>query len=297
MSTTKPIRIIADIAEVRAECDRVRAAGKCVGLVPTMGALHEGHLGLVDRASEVSDFVVVSIFVNPSQFGPGEDLDRYPRDLEGDATKLAGRKANLVFTPTPETMYPPGFSTNVTVNDLTDGLCGASRPTHFRGVATVVTKLFNIVGPCRAVFGRKDYQQLQVIMRMARDLDMPVEVIGAPTHREADGLAMSSRNAYLSASERERALSLSRGLTAAHRLFEAGERNVGNLRRAVDEPVTMSTDKIDYITAANPDTLECLSDSATAAERLLIALATRLGSTRLIDNTVLGEDDPPQPLS
>ncbi|MCP4679627.1 MAG: pantoate--beta-alanine ligase [Deltaproteobacteria bacterium] len=287
------MKILADIPAVRDACNQARADGRRVALVPTMGALHEGHLGLVDRAGKIGDFVVVSIFVNPTQFGPGEDLDRYPRDLEGDAEKLAARGANLIFTPTPETMYPGGHSTHVEVREITDGLCGASRPTHFRGVATVVCKLFNIIGPCSAVFGRKDFQQLQVIKTMVRDLDMPVEVIGAPTHREADGLAMSSRNAYLSTDDRTRGLAISQGLTAAHKLFREGERNVGRLRMAVARPVEAAADRVDYVSATSPDTLEPLTDDATASSRLLIAVAAHLGKTRLIDNTVLGEDDPP----
>ncbi len=286
------MKILDDIRAVRHACNQTRATGNRVVLVPTMGALHEGHLGLVDRAGKTGDFVVVSIFVNPTQFGPGEDLDRYPRDLEGDAEKLAARGANLIFTPTPETMYPEGHSTHVEVRGITEGLCGATRPTHFRGVATVVCKLFNIVGPCAAIFGRKDFQQLRVIKAMVRDLDMPVDVIGAPTHREADGLAMSSRNAYLSADERERGLALSRGLTAAHELFRGGERNVGRLKRAVAGPVEAAADKVDYVAATNPDTLETLTDDATCSNRLLIAIAAHLGKTRLIDNAVLGEDDP-----
>jgi pantoate--beta-alanine ligase len=281
---------LTDIVEVRSQCDLVRKEDRRVGLVPTMGALHEGHLSLVDRAKREADFVVVSIFVNPAQFGPNEDLARYPRDLEGDVEKLAGRGADLIFTPTTDMIYPNGFDTCVDVGELTKGLCGAHRPNHFRGVATVVAKLFNIIGPCAAVFGRKDYQQLKVIEKMARDLNMPVEVIGAPICRESDGLAMSSRNAYLTDGERKRALSLYKGLKKAHRIFESDEKNAGVLRGAAAASVEKAADSVDYVTAADPDTLELLSDSDSTGDRMLIAIAAHIGSTRLIDNTVLGED-------
>ncbi|MCP4600609.1 MAG: pantoate--beta-alanine ligase [Proteobacteria bacterium] len=285
--------ILSDIPAVRRACDNARSTGKRVALVPTMGALHQGHLALMDKADALGDFIVVTIFVNPTQFGPGEDLDCYPSELESDVEKLTQRRASLIFTPTAGIMYPEEFATSVSVSGLTDGLCGASRPSHFQGVTTVVSKLFNIVGPCVAIFGRKDYQQLQVIKKMASDLDMPIEIVGVPTHREPDGLAMSSRNAYLSKEERGRALALSKGLAAAHGLYKSGERKVGLLRRVAADPVEAAADEVDYITAADPDTLDPLPDHAQAQERLLIAMAAKIGSTRLIDNAVLGEDDPP----
>ncbi len=290
---TDPIEIVTEPAVLRARCDTARREGGTVALVPTMGALHEGHLALVDEAGRRGGLVVVTIFVNPTQFGPGEDLERYPRDLEGDLARLAPRGAHVVFAPAREAMYPPGHRTAVRVADLTEGLCGARRPGHFDGVATIVAKLFALAGPCTAVFGRKDYQQLQVIRRMVADLDMPVEVVGLPTVREPDGLARSSRNAYLSSRDRRRALALSAGLREAHRLWGSGERHVGALRRAVEEPVRAAADAVDYVAAADPDDLHALGDGETAGDRLLVAIAARVGSTRLIDNTVLGEDPPP----
>ena len=283
-------RVENDPRVTRQVCDEARAAGKRVALVPTMGALHDGHLTLVEAATGEADFSVVSIFVNPKQFGPGEDFERYPRTLDTDLAKLAPLGVDLVFAPNGATMYAEGFATLVRVEELTSCLCGAHRPGHFDGVTTVVNKLFNIVGPCQAFFGRKDYQQLQVIKRMTRDLNLPVDVRGLPTHREPDGLAMSSRNAYLGPAERERALALYQGLEAAAKLFAGGERRVGPLRRAVLAPVAAAADRVDYVTAADPDELNEIPDDAIAGQRLLIAIAARRGNTRLIDNTVLGED-------
>jgi len=287
-------RVVARPREAREICDRARRDGERVSLVPTMGALHEGHLALVDEARSRGELVVVSIFVNPTQFAPGEDFERYPRDVDADVAKLAERGASLVFTPEIDGMYPDGHATRVRVSGLTEGLCGAHRPGHFDGVTTIVAKLFNVIGPCTAIFGRKDYQQLRVIERMTRDLDLPVTVIGLPTVREPDGMALSSRNAYLSAEERGRALALARGLTRAHRLWREGERTVGALREAVAIPVGETFDDVDYVTAADPRTLEPLEDETEhGGESLLIAAAAKIGATRLIDNTVLGEDDPP----
>jgi pantoate--beta-alanine ligase len=285
--------VVTEIPGVRELCSAARADGKRVAVVPTMGALHEGHLALVDRARSQGEFVVVTIFVNPTQFGPNEDLARYPRDLEGDVAKLEEREANLVFAPEVSAMYPKGHVTTVHLSGLTEHLCGAHRPGHFDGVATIVAKLFNIIGPCVGVFGRKDYQQLKVIRRMVRDLDMPVEVVGVPTIREVDGLARSSRNAYLSPKDRERALSIPRGLTAAHYAFGRGERRVDELLGAVEAFVKVAADSIDYVSAADPETLEPLARHAGCGERLLIAVAARFGATRLIDNTVIGEDSLP----
>jgi pantoate--beta-alanine ligase len=255
-----------------------------------MGALHEGHLALTREARKRASFVVCSIFVNPTQFGPNEDLARYPRDLEGDVRKLEG--VDVVFAPEPGAMYVPGERTRVRVDELTAHLCGPFRPGHFEGVTTIVAKLFALVGPSVAVFGKKDYQQLAVIRRMRTDLFFPVEVVGHPIIREADGLAMSSRNVYLSAEERERALGLSRGLAAAARAFEKGERRAGVLRqlaRSVVEPVATS---IDYVTVADADAITPLGDEQTTPERVLLAIACHVGRTRLIDNVVLGEDPP-----
>lgn len=256
-----------------------------------MGALHAGHLSLVEKAAEEGQFVVVTIFVNPTQFAPGEDFDKYPRQLRSDVEKLANYDVDVVFAPSRDAMYPPGFSTRVAVEGLTRALCGAHREGHFNGVTTVVAKLFNIIGPCRAIFGRKDYQQLQVVKKMVVDLNMPIHVIGMPTIREKDGLAMSSRNAYLSKEQRERALSISRGLLKAAALFQKGERKVGVLRAALQTSIEDAVDSIDYITATDADNLEVLSEEALVPDRVLLAVAAHVGQTRLIDNTVLGEDD------
>jgi pantoate--beta-alanine ligase len=285
--------IAKEIVDARSRCEDARRGGMRVAFVPTMGALHEGHLRLVDAAREKGGFVAVSVFVNPAQFGPGEDFDKYPRDLDGDASKLRARGVDLVFAPPASAMYPEGARTKVSVSEITRGLCGAHRPGHFDGVATVVTKLFNIIGPCAAVFGRKDYQQLQVVKRLVADLDMQVEVVGVPTVREGDGLALSSRNAYLSADERRRGVSISRGLSAAHALFRSGERSSGALRLAVSELVEKNADGVDYISVADPDSLREFSQGEDVSARALIAVAARFGKTRLIDNTVLGEDAPP----
>jgi len=278
--------------EARAACDAARARGARVGLVPTMGALHEGHLALVRHAreKEACDFTLCTIFVNPTQFGPNEDFARYPRDLASDLGKLEGVSA--VFAPEVSAMYPPGDETRVHVGALAAHLCGPHRPGHFEGVATVVTKLFAIAGSSVAVFGRKDYQQLVILRRVATDLFLPIRVVGHPIVREPDGLAMSSRNAYLSAEERGRALSLSRGLSAAARAFAAGERAAGMLRQLALREVEAATSVIDYVTLADADALVPLEDAARVGSRAVLAIACRIGTTRLIDNVVLGEDPP-----
>jgi pantoate--beta-alanine ligase len=281
-------------SELRAACDGARARGLTVGFVPTMGALHEGHLALVRDAKRRTSFVVCSIFVNPTQFGPNEDFARYPRDLEGDVRKLEG--IDVVFAPEADAMYPAGERTRVRVDDLTTHLCGAHRPGHFEGVTTVVAKLFALVGPCVAVFGKKDYQQLAVIRRMVKDLFFPVEVVGHPIVREPDGLAMSSRNVYLSAEERARALALSRGLRAAARAFEEGERRAGELRRLALREIEPAASSVDYVTVADPEAIVPLPDESAVPERVLLAVACRVGQTRLIDNVVLGEDPAPAAL-
>jgi pantoate--beta-alanine ligase len=253
-----------------------------------MGALHAGHLALVREARRRADRVVVSIFVNPLQFGATEDLARYPRDLAKDETRLAPEGVDVVFAPSVEAMYPPGAATRVRVERLTDGLCGPHRPGHFEGVATVCARLFGLVGPSIAVFGRKDYQQWRVVLRMVRDLAIAVEVVGHPTVREADGLAMSSRNAYLSGDERARARAVPASLAAAWDAFGAGERRPHTLEaiaRVLLEPVS---DAIDYVSAVDPDDL-----GPAEGDRALLAVAVRIGKTRLIDNVVLGEDPRP----
>jgi len=281
------------IAEFRAACDAARADGARLGFVPTMGALHAGHLHLVRVARRHAERVAVSIFVNPTQFGPNEDFARYPRNLERDVELLASAGADLVLAPTPAEMYPPGEKTRVRVTQLTEHLCGPFRPGHFEGVATVVTKLFAIAGACTAVFGRKDYQQLKVIERLARDLLWPVQVVGEPTVRDADGLALSSRNAYLSPDERRRALAIPRALAAAHAAFSAGERNAGALIDPVRARLKEAGLRPDYAEIADPDELFPLEPGAQVEKRALIALAAFCGTTRLIDNLVLGEDAAP----
>ncbi|MBK6646454.1 MAG: pantoate--beta-alanine ligase [Anaerolineales bacterium] len=257
-----------------------------VGLVPTMGYLHEGHLSLVERAKAENRRVLVSIFVNPSQFGPSEDLSKYPRDLERDLSLLRPLGVDLVWTPTAEIMYPPGYQTWVEVEALSKGLEGAMRPGHFRGVGTVVAKLFNATQPDKAYFGQKDAQQVAVIRRMATDLNFPLEVIVCPTHREADGLAMSSRNVYLNVDERRAAVVLFRALSAAKELHEAGERDAERLRARMKE--TLAGEPLaqaQYVSCADYDSLEELD---TVTGKALLSLAVYFGKTRLIDNFVLG---------
>ena len=239
------------------------------------------------------DLVVVSIFVNPTQFGPNEDLSRYPRDVEGDLRKLAAVPVDLVFLPSVEAIYPEGHATTVRVAGLTEGMCGAFRPRHFDGVATVVAKLFSMVGPCTAIFGRKDFQQLRVVRRMTADLDLPVTVVGMPTVREPDGLAMSSRNAFLSPDERLRALALVEGLRAAAAAFSAGTRSPAALERLVREPLAGRVDGIDYVFVGDPETLRPWPGDVPDSRSALAAIAARVGRTRLIDNLELGVDPIP----
>jgi pantoate--beta-alanine ligase len=284
------IRILPEPAAFLEACAGARDAGLRVGLVPTMGALHDGHLALVREAKRRAGFVAATIFVNPTQFGPNEDLARYPRDLEADVAKLDAAGADVVFTPTPEGMYPKGDETRVRVGATAEPLCGRFRPGHFEGVCTVVTKLFALAGPCVAVFGRKDYQQLTVIRRMTTDLLMPIEIIGMATVRETDGLAMSSRNRYLDAEGRAKALSLVTGLRAAVKLFSAGERNAGALRAAARGPVEAAARSIDYVEIADSRSLAVYDDGSKVGDRALVAIAAHVGTTRLIDNVVLGEE-------
>ena len=287
-------RVLVSPAEFRSACDAARReTAKPIGFVPTMGALHDGHLALVREAKRRAPFVTASIFVNPTQFGPNEDFARYPRDLAADVEKLASVGADAVFAPDAGAMYPPGEQTRVHVGALAEPLCGPFRPGHFEGVATVVTKLFALAGPCVAVFGKKDYQQLAILRRLAVDLLFPVEVVGHPIVREPDGLALSSRNAYLSVADRQRALALSRGLAAAWRAFGSGERDAGILRRAARAEVERGADTIDYVEVADADSLARAPDGGQVGDRALVAIACRIGGTRLIDNVVLGEDPLP----
>lgn len=307
------MRRVTTIADLRAALSEHRRAGQRIGLVPTMGALHDGHLANVRAAASGADVVVVSIFVNPTQFGPGEDLDAYPRDLEGDEAALAGLGSatpDLVFAPGVAEIYPRQQVTTVHVADLTAGLCGASRPGHFDGVTTVVSKLFNIVQPDAAWFGRKDAQQLAVIRRMVADLDMPVEVHGVATVREPDGLAMSSRNAYLGPDDREAALALSRALRAAVEAATAARAAGAVPAPQVLRDAALATllaeprVRTDYVEVVDPDTLAPPDGTATRdrgddgsgtepgpGERLLVAVAAYVGPARLIDNVVVGDVD------
>jgi pantoate--beta-alanine ligase len=262
-----------------------RATGKRIGLVPTMGYLHAGHLSLVHAARSECDVVVLSIFVNPKQFGPQEDFATYPRDLEGDLRQAREAGVDAVFTPAVEEMYPPGFLTEVTVHALTAPLCGASRPGHFNGVTTVVAKLFNIVGPDRAYFGQKDYQQVTVLRKMVTDLCMPLEVITCPTVREPDGLAMSSRNAYLNPAERQAALVLSRALRLAEERLAQGERHGARLTAMLRDYIAKEPlARIDYVAVCDPETLREVEQISST---VVGALAVYIGKTRLIDNAVL----------
>lgn len=279
-------RVVQDVPALRGALLPARTDGQCIGLVPTMGALHEGHLSLVRRARAECDVVVVSVFVNPLQFGAGEDFDTYPRDLEADVRRL-GRQAEVVFAPQPAQFTPPGARTTVHVADLTERLEGATRPGHFDGVATIVTKLFNAVAPRRAYFGEKDFQQLAVIRQLVRDLDIPVEIRACPIVREDDGLALSSRNAYLSGQGREAAASLSRGLFSAARAWDG---DVAAARRRVQEAILAAGSDVraDYVEVVDPATLEPLEGVVRTPARLLVA--AHVGTTRLIDNIRL---DPP----
>ena len=274
------MRTLRTVAEVRAALHDARTRGRSIGLVPTMGALHEGHLSLIRHAREECDEVVVSLFVNPAQFNEASDLAAYPRDEARDAELAAEAGADLMWAPPIEEVYPAGFATTVHIEGLTDVLEGEHRPGHFDGVATVVTKLLNVVGPDVAYFGQKDAQQLAVIRRLARDLDLPVRIEGLPTVREPDGLALSSRNVHLSAGERTRAVALSRALTAAAGAAEAGaalddvrEAALGELRAAGIEP--------EYVALVDPETF------GTPNGTILVAVAARVGATRLIDNTLI----------
>jgi len=274
---------ITTMKRLKAFLPRRKSRGGSVGLVPTMGALHAGHASLIRRSARENDITVVSIFVNPTQFGPREDVRRYPRTLARDIRIAREAGADVVFAPSVREVYPDGFSTYVTVGRLTAGLCGASRPTHFRGVATVCAKLFGMVAPHRAYFGEKDYQQLVVVRRMVADLNMNLEVVSCPTVREPDGLAMSSRNAYLDADARKQALVLRRSLLAAKALVErSGVRNVARVAAAMRRIIrTAPLARIDYVAVVHPETLEPLK---TVAADAVAAVAVNIADTRLIDN-------------
>ena len=274
------------IENSRALAQACREASSPLGLVPTMGALHQGHTVLIKRARQENETLAVSIFVNPTQFGAEEDLAQYPRDLDQDLDLLRGEGADLVFLPPVEEMYPPGFDTWVSVDGISDRLEGVHRPGHFRGVATVVTKLFNLLRPNRAYFGQKDGQQVAVIRRLVRDLDLDLEIVVVPTVREADGLAHSSRNRYLSPEQRRAAPIIFRALCRAEELWRAGERDADKLRREVCQVLKQVplVDEIDYISVADPESMAELQQVSSGA---MVSAALHLGKVRLIDNIIL----------
>jgi pantoate--beta-alanine ligase len=283
------MRTLRTVADLRAQLAEPRRAGSRIGLVPTMGAFHEGHLELIRRARSENDVVVVSLFVNPTQFGPTEDLDSYPRDESRDAALAAGLGADVLFAPPVEEVYPPGFSTTVGVDGLTavlDGHPSRRGSGHFDGVTTVVTKLFNMAQPHAAYFGQKDAQQALVIKRLVRDLDIPVEIVVVPTVRDADGLALSSRNAYLTEEERERALALSRALDAANREVAAGRRDAQSVLAAASRELDARGIEPEYLELRSADDL---SPADRVNGRTLLAVAARVGRARLIDNAILGD--------
>jgi len=283
------MQLIETIAEMKAWSRAARVSGATIGFVPTMGYLHEGHLSLMRQVQAQTDKLVVSIFVNPTQFGPNEDLAKYPRDLPHDTELCASVGVDAIFLPTPAMMYPDGYHTYVNVENLTNGLCGAARPGHFRGVTTVVLKLFNIVDPDVAAFGRKDYQQLQVLKRMVVDLNLDLKILEGPTVREADGLAMSSRNKYLTAEQRGHALVLSKSLERARELYRSGVRDPQEIVAAVKEMISATPQcQVDYIELVDAQHLSAIGMIVKPA---VLALAVKVGNTRLIDNAVLGEDE------
>ncbi len=280
------MQVVRKIKEMQKISDQLGREGRRIGLVPTMGYLHEAHLSLVRKAKESCGVVVVSIFVNPTQFGPDEDFKRYPRDEEGDKAKLKAEGVDLLFIPEIDGMFPAGYQTYVDVAEVSKGLCGDFRPGHFRGVATVVAKLFNIVKPHAAVFGEKDYQQLIVIKRMVKDLDFDIEVIPGVLVREEDGLAMSSRNAYLSPEERRSALVLYRSLIKGKDLFTSGEKKVSVLLKTVKKSIeSMEGVNLQYVEIRDAETFEKVE---TVTRPSVMAVAAMVGKTRLIDNVIMG---------
>jgi pantoate--beta-alanine ligase len=282
------MKLVTTVNDARAAVRVAKREGKRVGLVPTMGALHAGHISLVRAVKARCDFVVASVFVNPAQFGPKEDYSKYPRTLEADLGKLEAEGVDLVFAPAVEEIYPPGATTFVNVDEISERLDGRSRPGHFRGVATVVAKLFHILEPDLVFFGQKDAAQVAIIRRMVRDLMFPVEMVVAPIIREADGLALSSRNVYLSPDERREALVLSRALREIEARYRAGERDATKLIEAARAVfATEPSVRVDYIALVDPETL---GDVATAAAGTLAAVAAFVGTTRLIDNAILDQN-------
>jgi pantoate--beta-alanine ligase len=281
-----PFEVVRAPADIRARAEDQRRDGRRVCVVPTMGYLHDGHVSLLHAGRSQADLLIMTLFVNPTQFGPGEDLARYPRDEAGDVDKARAAGVDLVFAPDAAAMYLPGHQTRVEVPELAAPLCGRSRPGHFTGVASVVAKLFHMTVPHVAVFGQKDYQQLAIIRRMVRDLDFGIEIIGMPIAREPDGLALSSRNSYLDAEERAQATCLSRGLRAAEQLFADGQRRADALVAAARAPIEAAPlARIEYVELRDGETL---GEIDVARRPAVLAMAVFFGKTRLIDNTVLG---------
>jgi len=277
--------VISSVRQMQDCAEQLRYSGKKIGFVPTMGYLHKGHLSLIQRGRQLCSAMVVSIFVNPAQFAPGEDFEAYPRDFNRDMALLKAEKVDILFHPDTRELYPEGFQTYVNLEKLPKHLCGLSRPVFFRGVATVVSKLFHTVKPHVALFGEKDYQQLMVIRRMVMDLNMDIQIVGCPTVREADGIAMSSRNAYLTAEQRPAALSLCRSLEKARQMISDGVSEAHRLIEAAKWIITSYPNtQIDYISICDPETLE---EMEMVERPALMALAVKVGTTRLIDNTIL----------
>lgn len=281
------MKIIESVKEMQSFSEDARKAGKTISFVPTMGYLHEGHLNLMREGKKRADCLVISIYVNPTQFGAGEDFEKYPRDMERDRKMAESVGADVIFSPSNADMYPENYQTFVNLEKVTQNLCGMSRYGHFRGVATVCCKLFNIVKPHAAIFGKKDFQQLVVIRQMVKDLNMSLEIVGMPTTREADGLAMSSRNVYLQANERKAALSISRSLLLAQRLYDEGKRDAAGILRAVR--AILEGNELLILEYAKICDMETLKDLTYLDKGSVLALAVRVGKTRLIDNHVFGE--------
>ncbi len=280
------MKVIETIDAMQKQCAELRSSGKTIALVPTMGFFHEGHLQLMRVGRRLADILAISIFVNPTQFGPSEDFQTYPRDMEGDLAGAMDVGVDLVFAPSVQEMYPDGYQTKILVESVTKHLCGLSRPGHFDGVTTVVGKLFNIAKPHLALFGEKDYQQLTAVKRMVKDLDMDIRIIGVPTVREPDGLAMSSRNSYLDPEERESALCLKKSLDLAREMFRKGERDAQRTKEAVEKLILSHPfTEIDYISICDPMSLE---DVDRIEEKAVLALAVKVGKARLIDNCLIG---------
>ncbi len=285
MTENNKIKIVDNIKDMQALSNSIKKEGRIISFVPTMGALHEGHLSLMRAAKDKGDFLVVSVFVNPTQFAPNEDFNKYTRDLDGDIRKVSDIGVDAVFFPDVDEIYPEGFETYVEVEELQKPLCGQFRPGHFKGVATVVLKLFNIVKPDIAVFGEKDYQQFSIIKKMVRDLHLEIEIVGMPIIREEDGLALSSRNAYLSDEERARALALSESLSEIEKRYKKGNKNISNLvQLGIGILNNSSINNIDYFEIRNGSSLGSKKEAQPGD---VVAIAARIGNTRLIDNTKL----------